>query len=274
MKRKDIDLLIKSAMGEADSRESSQAQSLIASDPAAAKEAAMWEQMKADFKVLAEVPECQLSNERVRAAVLSGSIKQRRSSGFRFWMPAVGLAAAALFAVMFMPRNTIPAVGGGGDAVAFGTEEDSVRTQPLTPEVLIDPRNDQIEVPTIESSATEVAAAEPAVAPTPVRRTAVRRNRTSNAVALKTSQDRQTAEQAAEMVLNSVMVPAVSMATAAPSADAMRTGMAPPAPAAMGASAPSDMEEGVVILSRESTSGTGVPVAVEAGRRHDVVFGG
>lgn len=270
MKRKDIDLLIKSAMGEADSQESSQAQALVESSPEAAREAAMWAQMKADFKILADVPECQLSNERMRAAVLSGSIKQRRASAFRFWMPAAGLATAALFAVFLMPKNTVPPVSGSGDAVAITTPEDRMRNEGFDATTLIDPRSSELSVPTIEESTPEsVAPSEPA--PAPVKRTTRPRQRTAQRVAVNDAAKQQTAAEAAEMIVGSVVVPAMNMAATAPDTNAARAMMspAPPAPAS-----DSSSEEGVVILSRESSVGNGAPVAVEVGRRHDVVFGG
>lgn len=266
MKEREIDLLIKNALGESDANESQQAQAMIAGSPEAAREAALWQQLKADFKVLAEVPECQLTSERLRAAVLSGSIKKRSASPFRIWLPAVGLAAAALYAVIILPRPSAPETGGSG-VVAMENPAPTIDDLVMQTE----PEAEPLAAPEAASTAPEAAPRATAVAKPAPRRTS--RPRTSYRTASNAGAKMATAEIAADMILDSVMLPAANTAMADPTAG-MSAARTLKAPAPMSAAPAADEENGVVVLSREASSPNGAPVAVEVGRRHDVVFGG
>lgn len=100
MKRQpDEDLILQAAFGEADASALAQVNASLSSDAGLAREFESLKQMKDALKDLKEVPECQLSIDRVRDAILSRSVRPQRRAVW-LWPSLVGAAATALVLVL------------------------------------------------------------------------------------------------------------------------------------------------------------------------------
>lgn len=98
------DQLIEFAFGELSDTEK-QSLSLTASEK---KELEGLASLCADLRALRDVPECQISTERMRDAVLKAEIRQRRD--WRRWLPLTAVPAAAALALLALNFVKPPAV--------------------------------------------------------------------------------------------------------------------------------------------------------------------
>ncbi|CAN5617129.1 hypothetical protein BH11ARM2_BH11ARM2_25900 [soil metagenome] len=100
------DRLVRFAFGDVDERERAEIEAMVANDPEAKRTVEQYRSMRHDFSRLKEVPEDQLSRERLRDAILARGLRtdaapERSKFGWA-WMP---LAACVLaFAYVVMPR--------------------------------------------------------------------------------------------------------------------------------------------------------------------------
>ena len=100
MKRKEQDALIRSAFGESGGQDLSMLESALQSEEGK-RQYQQLEWMKQDLKSLADVPECQISNERLKDSILSAG-SSRSLIGILVWQPIAALAsilALALFSL-------------------------------------------------------------------------------------------------------------------------------------------------------------------------------
>ncbi|MBI1757279.1 MAG: hypothetical protein HYR64_09265 [Fimbriimonas ginsengisoli] len=106
MKRRDEDLLLKVAFGDATADEVARADGL-SRDPEASRRLAELRRMREGLHLLREVPEAQISTERLRDALLRNGLKPERSGwGLGWvWMPAGALAATFLIASWVMRQS-------------------------------------------------------------------------------------------------------------------------------------------------------------------------
>lgn len=98
MNDRELDLLIQHAFGDADVADRAEAAKLAERSPA---EAALWAQLKSDLRSLNDIPECQMSVERLQNAILNKTKKE----AVRGWSLAkvfagVGGAVACAFGLM------------------------------------------------------------------------------------------------------------------------------------------------------------------------------
>lgn len=102
------DRLVRFAFGDVDERETAEIEGLIANDPEARRTVEQYQTMRFDLGSLREVPEDQMSHERLRDAILARGLRtdavpERSKFGWA-WMP---LAACVLaFAYVMVPRST------------------------------------------------------------------------------------------------------------------------------------------------------------------------
>jgi len=101
------DKLTRLAFGEMSAEEAARLETQAKTDPAAARRLAEYRLMRSDLQALKEVPEDQLSKERLRHAILNQGLRPEPTSGGGnrgwLWMPA--LACALTFAYAAMTRT-------------------------------------------------------------------------------------------------------------------------------------------------------------------------
>ena len=105
------DKLAQLAFGELSPAEAAHVEAQAAKDPEALRTLATYRSMKGGFAGMRDVPEDQMSKERLRDAILAQGLKpQPAEQGSRFgwlWMPATAFVlAAAAMALMNGPRNS------------------------------------------------------------------------------------------------------------------------------------------------------------------------
>ncbi|RYG39508.1 hypothetical protein EON81_00715 [bacterium] len=100
------DRLVRFAFGDVNEQEQTEIEALIARDPDARRTVDQYAAMRSDFGRLREVPEDQMSRERLRDAILARGLKSEaepeKSRWGWMWMPVAACTLA--FAYMMMPR--------------------------------------------------------------------------------------------------------------------------------------------------------------------------
>ncbi|HEY3782402.1 MAG TPA: hypothetical protein VGL56_15070 [Fimbriimonadaceae bacterium] len=102
MKRRDEDRIIDLAFGEIPDSEAGRLQEQYNSNPAAAQTLSQFKRLKADLPLLNDIPDHQISTERLREAILRGGLKQKRNYWAWSLVPALAAAASLFF---LLPRN-------------------------------------------------------------------------------------------------------------------------------------------------------------------------
>src|SRR5687768_3632873 len=122
MNRRLEEELLQTAFGEASPEEMALLESRVMSDPEAAKALRTYQFMKEGLKDLGDVPEHQLSTERLRHAILEQGLKPKRESGNPFvWLLMPAAVAALAFVVVFnRPQSSGPSTG---PSVAINTSD-------------------------------------------------------------------------------------------------------------------------------------------------------
>lgn len=163
MKEKRKDLLIAYAFGELNEDE------MTAFEADAAEKAELDEltRLRADLKRLADVPECQLSVERVRDAILQREIRQRRD-----WRPlvlatpvAAGLALLAFFA---MRQSGQPSLAPKTNPIVIETTEPKPFVRRTEPDRVTTPPANGVDVERLVGITLSVLNARPVSTDEPV----------------------------------------------------------------------------------------------------------
>ncbi len=97
------------AFGDLDPKEASELEARAQSDPEAAKLVAAYREISSGLRGLRDVPEDQLSNERLRSAILEQGLKPKSTPGGVWgwlWMPPVACALA--FGLIMLRGRTAP----------------------------------------------------------------------------------------------------------------------------------------------------------------------
>lgn len=117
MNRKREEELMQLAFGDLRREECRSFASGIENDPEAEKMYGAYCEMREGLKALRDVPEMQLSTERLRDAILREGLAPKRESRFNFgWLAApiaVGACAFVVVTAMRQPASPIPDAGGG-----------------------------------------------------------------------------------------------------------------------------------------------------------------
>jgi hypothetical protein len=115
MNRKREEELMQLAFGDLRREENGQLQAEISTDPEAAKAFSSYRDMCDGLKALRDVPEMQLSTERLRDAILSGGLQPRPVSRWNFnWLATPIAVGACAFVIVLAVRkpHTIPMPSG------------------------------------------------------------------------------------------------------------------------------------------------------------------
>jgi hypothetical protein len=120
MKRRDEDRIIDLAFGEIPGSEATRLEQQLSSNPAAAQTLSQFKRLKTDMALLNDIPDHQISTERIREAILRGGLKQKRN--YWAWSLVPALAAAASLVVMFSRTSA---------------SETASRVQPSQPESIV-----------------------------------------------------------------------------------------------------------------------------------------
>lgn len=112
MKRNDEDKLIDLAFGELTAEEAEQLRASASSNPKLARTLSEYSEMREGLACLKEIPEMQLSCDRLRDAILAGGLKEPRSIGWNWVGVPIALAALAFVVTLAVkrPQPTLPPV--------------------------------------------------------------------------------------------------------------------------------------------------------------------
>jgi len=97
MNRKFEDKLVQLAFGDMSAEEAARVEAEVKNDPIAAQTLASYRDMRSGFSLMSEVPEDQLSKERLREAILKQGLKPKPVPRFAFWSYAWMPVAACAF---------------------------------------------------------------------------------------------------------------------------------------------------------------------------------
>lgn len=212
--------------------------------------------MKLDLRRLNDVPECQLTVDHLRQAILAESVAKPARKPFYLWFGYVGAAAASIAAIAFVfnrpaDKKETPLRGIAEVAALTPEQPETVTamavgqaTRDLANKILAG-RMESVEAPAVEKFA--------ATKPTVRRKTSPRRRIEAPMV---TASYKSTVPEKMEDVSGSLSKP---LAPAGP----VNLGAAP-------AGTPSPSTEGIVIISQSDEG----PKATETGKTNDIVFGG
>jgi hypothetical protein len=113
MKRKNEELLIELAFGDLDAAEAERLRSELANDPTQQATLRSYEELRASIGGLRDVPEMQLSRERLRDAILAGGLRETRRHDRWAWLGApVAIAAVAFAFTMVFRQPSMPLPSG------------------------------------------------------------------------------------------------------------------------------------------------------------------
>lgn len=248
MNRYERDLVLRAAFGDLDPHEEPTLQRLLERDAEAQREYESLKDVRGELGALREAPECQVSVERLRDALLKETL-QANSRPKASWLwalsPAVGLAALALaWVVTQEPGPTALEVASAPDRSQVGMQTAESAPTPFQPMPIAPPESPLLDQPSpsLETFETPPAVAEARSSPTPNRQ---------------------------ELVLAYTPAPtltqAVSMTVSTVASEPY------PSQAAIRVDQP---EPQVVIVTGLESAETGARVATEADHNEHVVFGG
>lgn len=242
-------------------------------DAKQAKEFQALSLLKSDLKLLNDIPECQLSSERLRRRILEEGMQPKTRTKGWFWFASAGaISCAGMAAAAVMIWNWYqPAVPAGSQTLALNSETAS-SSEPLEPEkTLVQP----------EVASQPVKADKAPAAVTPERTETRRESRRSANRPNRIRTDRPiltvvsaagdgvgylTKQSAAQT--STVAAPAQISSDAMPEIDTSSTAVAAAQPSAASKSVPGSRPASVVVISQSSTP---EPTVESAGH---VVFGG
>jgi len=113
MKRKNEELLIELAFGDLDAAEAERLRSELANDPTQQATLRSYEELRASIGGLRDVPEMQLSRERLRDAILAGGLRETRRLDRWTWLGApVAIAAVAFAFTLILRQPSVPLPSG------------------------------------------------------------------------------------------------------------------------------------------------------------------
>ena len=130
MRRNDEDRLIELAFGEATPQEAEQLQMNAQSDPRLAETLRSYKEMREGLSALRDVPEMQLSCDRLRDAILAGGLKEPRFGGWTTWLAAPAIVAVAFAVTLMVRRPAVPLPGGGVSVAQMDTGSTRVSLDP------------------------------------------------------------------------------------------------------------------------------------------------
>lgn len=104
MSKRDLDLILRTAFNDQEDGDDAMIKEWLAQDQAAQSELKNMESLKVGLKSLADVPECQLSSERLREAILTQGVKPNRPAAYPWWKFALPAAAVAAVAWLVVPN--------------------------------------------------------------------------------------------------------------------------------------------------------------------------
>ena len=155
MKRNNDDRLFDLAFGDLSETEAAEFEARMSAEPGVASELSDLRTLKADLKSLADIPPHQLSNDRLRDAILGQGLKPTRSLDWSWlWMPALSCALVAGLLVG-LHRRQVSDVSFVGGPVAESKTPDFARSirsfTPMLPArvAMVDPVAKKHEVTTI-----------------------------------------------------------------------------------------------------------------------------
>lgn len=114
MKRKNEEQLIELAFGDITAGEAERLRQEISADPKASETLRTYEELRSSIGDLKDVPEMQLSRERLRHAILAGGLKESRKWNLQWLGAPVAIAAVAFAFTLVARRPALPLPAGQG----------------------------------------------------------------------------------------------------------------------------------------------------------------
>lgn len=114
MKRKNEETLIELAFGDLSPAEADRLRAEIARDAESQATLQAYEDLRASIGRLRDIPEMQMSRERLRHAILAGGLKESRKWQWNWIGAPVAIAAVAFAVTMVVRRPALPLPGGAG----------------------------------------------------------------------------------------------------------------------------------------------------------------
>lgn len=262
MNDRELDLLIQHVFGDAEGAEAAEAAKVAANSPQDAK---MWAELKSDLRALNDVPECQMSVDRLQHAILNSTQK----TAVKGWslakvfggFSAVAAGAFALVLTMNMQKQADPvSIVGNATPVAMSTEKASDKSTSVkkpSADTVAGTKSAPINPAPVESESSKLRGQQVVRVP---RR---------NDYAPPSARDSEV-ELVASGAASEASVPAPGSGSGMAMAAAPTT---MPTVAMDHADSKTTAEDSVVILG-SSTNVDGTRQAVEVSRNEDVVFGG
>lgn len=123
MKRKNEEQLIELAFGDVHPSEADRMRQEIAQDPNSQATLRAYEDLRSSIGCLRDVPEMQLSRERLRDAILAGGLKESKPIRWSWLGAPVAIAAVAFAFTMIVRRPDMPLPSGVAMSSASGDSE-------------------------------------------------------------------------------------------------------------------------------------------------------
>lgn len=114
MKRKNEETLIELAFGDVTPAEADRLRAEIARDADSQATLQAYEELRASIGCLRDIPEMQMSRERLRHAILAGGLKESRKWQWNWIGAPVAIAAVAFAVTMVVRRPGLPLPSGAG----------------------------------------------------------------------------------------------------------------------------------------------------------------
>ncbi len=151
MKRKNEEQLIELAFGDLNAADAERLRQEIASDPQACETLRTYEDLRSSLGGMRDVPEMQMSRERLRHAILAGGLKESRRWSLQWLGAPVALAAVAFAFTLVARRPALPLPPGQGLVATQGQGDIEIRG--------FDPTLSRIEAPSTMFGSPELNAA-------------------------------------------------------------------------------------------------------------------
>ena len=119
MKRRDEDRLIDLAFGELSSTEAERVQQELAADPGQQGKLRSYAEMREGLASLRDVPEMQMSCDRLRDAILAGGLKEPRSPIWTWAAVPVAVAAGVFVLTLTLRKPHNPTDGVDSSTILF-----------------------------------------------------------------------------------------------------------------------------------------------------------
>jgi hypothetical protein len=256
MNRRQEDALVRLAFGDVTPEEATALEREMANDPEASKALASYRRMREGLRDLHDIPQDQLSKERLRHAILSQGLKPRPvSSGTSWlWMPAA--AAVLAFGIVFV-RN-LPSPSGAPVAIVGESRPDFVKNSE-TPKIEFSPGSS-------ESTSLRENVADKVGASVATATTTVARRKSTSMVATNARVRRNSTRSAQPSDREGWMAVVPNTDDASPSMTVATNEGGP-----SGSAAPQDP---IIIIQAEKDGDTGAQKASEVGSASNVITSG